>query len=285
MSRDGDAAEAFELVGHPDRLSIIEVLIEARRSDGQSDVQFTSLRDLSNIDDTGRFNYHLNQLLGTFVTKTDDGYRLSSYAHRIMAPMMGGVYDPDRATESVETAGECPDCGSDLWIQPDETTLRVVCDQDHVINEGLLGYPGIVDDRPPAEATETFGLINTQGIELAVAGVCPTCHGPVDGEITAAENADYYLFEAPCGTCGNQFANTVGSCVLTHPSVVSFLHEHGIDVRKTTPWSLSFAHPGAEIVESTEPLRLSVEIQGDEELLSVTVSRSGTVVSTERGEW
>lgn len=282
MSRDGGAADTFELIGHPDRLSIVEVLIEQRREGEGPDVRFTDLRDESDIEDTGRFNYHLDQLVGTFVTKTDDGYRLSSFAHRIMSPMMGGVYDPERAGEPIDTHGECPECGRDLQIAPSETVLQLRCMNDHVINRGLLGYPGVVGDRPPTEANQALGLINVQGTELAVSGTCPTCHGRVEGEISRSDDSEDFYFEAPCETCGNQFANTVGGVVLTHPEVVAFLYEQGLDVRETVPWKHSFVYPGAETVESTDPLRLSVEISGDDETLSLTVDRRGTVVSTER---
>lgn len=282
MANGGGAADVFELVGHPDRLSIVEVLIDERRESEDPYLRFTDLRNESDIEDTGRFNYHLDQLLGTFVMKTDDGYKLSSYAHRIMSPMMGGVYDPDRASDAIETAGECPECGSDLRIEPYETVLQLCCEQEHVINRGLLGYPGVLSDRQAADANEALGLLNRQGVELAVGGTCPTCHGPVDGEIGLDDREEYYFFEAPCGTCGNQFANTIGGVVLTHPAVVGFLHDHGIDMRETTPWELPVAYPGAETVESTDPLRLSVELTRDGETLTATVDRSGDVVSTER---
>jgi hypothetical protein len=282
MARDGDASDVFELVGNPDRLSIVEVLIETRREDEDPHVRFTDLRNGSDIEDTGRFNYHLDQLLGTFVTKTEEGYRLSSYAHRIMAPMMGGVYDPERASDPIETPGECPECDSELKIEPSETVLQIRCEQGHPINRGLLGYPGVVGDRPPAEANQALGLINMHGVELAVSGTCPTCNGPVDGAFHESDDAEYYYFESPCRTCGNQFANTVGGCVLTHPAIVSFFYDHGIDVREMVPWELSFVYPGAETVESTDPLRLSVDIVHDDEVLTVTVDRNATVVSTER---
>lgn len=300
MNTDGTAAAVFEAIGHPDRLSILEVLIEARRSDGTPYVRFTGLRDQSDIDDTGRFNYHLDQLVGTLVTKTDDGYCLSSYAHRILAPMMGGVYDPERATQPIDADGECHLCGAPLRIEPDENILELVCEQGHVNNQGLLGYPGVVGDRSQPAANDALGLINLQGTELATSGVCPTCHGTVEGRIRQVSDDEIgeivrsehdsdrlhservFVFEAPCETCGNQFATSVGGCVATHPAVVSFLFDYGIDVRKTVPWTLSFVSPGVETVASTDPLKFSVEIARADESLTVTVDPSGAVVATER---
>jgi hypothetical protein len=281
---DGGIAGAFELIGHPDRLSILSVLIEARRGEGQNHVRFTDLRDRSDISDTGRFNYHLGQLEGTFVTKTTDGYRLSSYGRRILAPMMGGLYDPTTSPEPFETPGECPECGGTLQIRPDETVLQLVCEQGHLLYEGLFGYTGAITDRPATEASEALGLINVQGVELAISGICPTCHGTVDGEMTLFEDTEYYAFEAPCSECGNQFACPVGACTLTHPVVVAFLYDHDIDVRRCVPWSFPFVYRGHEQVESTDPLRLLVKIPMGDESLAVTMARDGSVVSTERSE-
>lgn len=277
-----DVANAFDLIGHPDRLSIVEVLINARRSDGDPHVRFTDLRDRSRIDDTGRFNYHLERLRGTFVAKTDEGYRLSGYGRRLMAPMMGGGYDADSAPDPIETPGTCHECGGALRIRPDETILQVVCEAGHVVNRGLIGYPGIVRDRQPADASRALGLLNRQGVERALAGVCPTCHGPIDGEIAAVEAGNYYAFKAPCDACGNQFAATVGACVLTRPAVASFLQDRGIDVRRVVPWSLPFVAPGSERLDSRDPFRLSIDVTGDDASLTVTVDRAATVVSTNR---
>ena len=283
-------AALFELIGHPGRLSIVEELIEARRGDSEGTVSFTALRDRSAIDDTGRFNYHLGQLVGTVVEKTEDGYRLSPYGHRITAPLMGGIYDPQRVTDSIETGGFCYDCGANLRIEPTSTVLRLVCEQGHVNNRGLLGYPGVTEGRSPDEASRALGLVNRQGTELAVAGTCPACHGAVDGEIVPLLSAslglngpeEWYVFEAPCGTCGNQFTTTVGGCVTTHPAVVSFLADHGTDVRNCLPWELSFAQPGAEVLQSTDPLRLGVEISRGGDSLHVVLGPTAEVVSTGR---
>ena len=282
MSDEPTAVDALGAIGHEARLSILRALVEVRRTTDDPFVRFTDLRDRAGIDDTGRFNYHLNRLLGTFVRKTEEGYRLSAFGHRILAPMMGGIFDPERDAEPIDAPGECPLCAGSLTIRPRDTTFQLVCEDDHVVNQGLLGYPGVLSDRDPDAVVTALGLLNTQGIELAVAGTCPTCHGSVSGAIDEHDETEAYLFRAPCDTCGNQFANTVGGCVSTHPAVVSFLADHGVDVRRTPPWAHPFQHAGAETVVSENPLQLRVDVDGDDERLSVIVDRSGSVVSSER---
>ena len=307
-------ADAFEQLAHPGRLSIVRALLESRRTSDSPHVSFTELRDRSTIDDTGQFNYHLSELLGTYVRKTEDGYCISEFGHRVLAPLVGGAFDPTWSVDPLESPGSCPECREQLRIEQSETVLQLVCEGGHTLNSGLLGYPEAVAQRSAPAAVEVLGLLNIQGIEAAVAGVCPLCHGDVDGEITLDETQTHnaYLFHAPCETCGNQFTTTVGSCVTTHPAVVAFLWEHGIDARTTPPWQFPFHWPGSERVVSEEPLRLALEVESeglrdsvgegrrdtdvaadrehagvrshrnDTEILTVTVGRTGSVVSTDR---
>lgn len=233
MDDEGDVSDVFELIAHPDRLSIVRALIERRRTAADPHLRFSELRDNAGVDDTGRFNYHLDQLRGSFVTQGDDGYRLSAYGHRLTAPMMGGVHDPDRVEEPIETPGECPGCGESLEIRADGIVLQVACEEGHPLNSGLLGYPDIFNAREPEAANEALVLINTQAFELAVAGTCPTCHAPVDGALRRAEEGAPWYFEAPCDTCSNQFAATTGACVATHPDVVLFFSAHDVDREAT----------------------------------------------------
>jgi len=63
---------------------------------------------------------------------------------------------------------------------------------------------------------------------------------------------------------------------------VSFLYDHGINVRSCIPWSLPFVYRGHETIESTDPLWVPVDVRMADESLIVTMDRGGAVVSTER---
>jgi hypothetical protein len=283
MSRNLSSADVFDLVGEEARMSILRALLAARRSSADAHLSFTDLKEAAGINDTGRFNYHLGKLVDVLVVKTGENYRLSAFGFRMLAPMAAGLYDPDPAVDGIEVPGTCHECGESLRVQPHESVLQVVCASGHIVNHGLIGYPAVVADRPPAEAAATLGLLNTQATELGVAGVCPTCHGRTDGEIEWSDDIDCYYFRAPCEDCGNQFATTVGSCVATHPAVVDFLTDRGIDVRQTVPWRLSFRQAGAEEVVSADPLRLRVGVEdGSGDVLYATVDRDGSAASIER---
>lgn len=275
------SADVFELLGQETRLSILRALLAARRDSDDPHLSFTELKDAAGVRDTGRFNYHLGELLGTLVVDTEDGYRLSSFGFRLFARLSAGLSDPDPDIEPVPLPGHCPECGADLEAAAEGNQFQLVCVEGHTLNEGLLGSPRAVANRSPEAAAETLALVNTQATELGVSGVCPSCHGRTEGGIEHVEGYGY-RYRAPCSDCGNQFATTVGDCVATHPEVVSFLAEHGVDARREATWTLPFRLPDTETVVSEDPLRLRVTVGREfDESLDLVVDQSGSVVSVD----
>lgn len=273
--------DVFELLGDETRVEILRALLEARRNSADPTLSFTELKDAAGVRDTGRFNYHLNQLLDTLVVDAEAGYRLSSFGFRLFARLSAGLSDPDPEIDPVPLPGDCPECGADLRAAAEGNQFQLVCVDGHTLNEGLLGNPRTVAERSPEAAAETLATINTQATELGVSGICPSCHGRTEGGIEWFEEHGY-RYRAPCSDCGNQFATTVGDCVATHPEVVSFLAEFGVDARRETTWTLPFRLPGGETVVSEEPLRLRVTVgEQFEESLDIVVDRSGSVVSVD----
>lgn len=278
MPGKSGTVDVFELLSHSDRLSILRTLVDVSRADGNQSIRFTDLRDRSSIDDNGRFNYHLGRLVGVLVTRSNEQYRLSDFGHRILAPMVAGAYDDATRPDKIETPGRCYRCGKPLAVVAENNVLRVVCDEGHVTNHGLLGYPNVID-APPEAALEALALLNLQGIELAVNGVCPTCHGQVEGSITNSDAADAYLYKAPCASCGNQFAMSVGGRILVDRATANFLHEHGKDPRRTPTWAFPFVRLRTERLVSENPLRIAVDVTEGKEQLTIVVDRNGDVVS------
>lgn len=65
--------EAFGILGNATRVDILRTLAEAGLGETLS---FTALRDRVGIRQGAQFNYHLDKLVGHYVTKTNDGYAL-----------------------------------------------------------------------------------------------------------------------------------------------------------------------------------------------------------------
>lgn len=276
-------SDLFHLVGQPARTAILQALLKQRRDAEEPTLSFTELRRAAGITDNGRFNYHLGELVGSLVVRREDGYRLSGFGFRLIAPLAGEAYDPDADPAPLPVPGECHDCGAALTVQPEEGVLQVICEDEHVINHGLIGYPGVVNGRDPEDAVTALALLSTNMTELGVEGVCPLCHGRTEGEFVENTTDGGYAYLAPCEDCGNQFATSAGGCVASHPAVVSLFDDYGIDVRRRVPWTLPFRRLGAETVIGEDPLRLQLTVGRElDESLTVTLARDGSVRSLDR---
>ena len=73
----GEAApvEAFSLLSNEDRLAILKAIVRADER-GETPLSFSTLREMVDIRDSGRFSYHLRELTDHFLTHSADGYSL-----------------------------------------------------------------------------------------------------------------------------------------------------------------------------------------------------------------
>jgi hypothetical protein len=97
---------AFELLGNPTRLGILRELFEA-----DVPVGFTVLRRAVGVDDSGRFNYHLNRLVDRYVTEVDDGYELSTAGEYVVGAILADAIDQRPGFGSFPVDGTCRHCG------------------------------------------------------------------------------------------------------------------------------------------------------------------------------
>ena len=262
--------EAFGVVAHETRLRTLEVLNEA---DGP--LAFTDLRRRVGADDPGGFNYHLRKLAGRFVRNTDEGYALVDPGRRIVAAVLSGGYTKTFDADPVPVDGTCSECDGALEARFHEEGVRVVCTE--------CGFE-FTDPEIPAGALESVEREQVpmvvdrwlkRGHTAAEYGFCPNCDGRIDGRVTLPTDPDapeWLTGEAleltviyDCWRCGTGWQSTVPFAVLTHPAIVAFHYEHGIDTRKVPSWALDWPKAGAATITNTDPLRIDLAITLDGE--------------------
>jgi DNA-binding transcriptional ArsR family regulator len=286
---EGDPAAAFEALADETRVAILDALAEHRREkdsdpDADTGLSFSELRRAVGAEDSGGFNYHLDRLRDRFVYQDDDGYHLTYAGVSVVAAIRSGTYgEVERDPRPVE--GSCPFCDANLTARYRHAHLRVTCENDHTVF-GTDLPPGVVADRS-LEAVIYLGTRRVyHALELGRDGVCVRCYGPAEHSLdtaTAFADESIRVFRAQCDWCGTRVAGGVTWCVLTHPAVVAFHHEHGVDLRNRFPWTLDLYHDEDAVTElSADPLRLRVDahLGGDE--LRVTLDEDGAVLDAER---
>jgi DNA-binding transcriptional ArsR family regulator len=83
--------EAFAALGNETRIAILLTL------EGCGDaLSYSELMRQVGVYDSGRFNYHLNKLLGHFIDGSNDGYRLRDVGVRAARAVEAETFAPRR---------------------------------------------------------------------------------------------------------------------------------------------------------------------------------------------
>jgi hypothetical protein len=287
-------AAAFDLVGHDVRLGIIRELDRIRRTNWQwKGMTFAELRRAVGVRDAGNFSYHLDKLLGHFVVKDGEEYKLTNAGMELVGAVLSGTVADEARSFSEATAFSCPACERALDAEYDDEYVALAC-PDHGMLFGTSMPPGAFEGRSPAEIVRLATLDARQDVERARAGGCPHCWGPMDVRLDPEEVLDqrtgdtiptggdeaWAAFE--CDRCGMQFWLPAGSCVLTDPAVVAFYHDHGVDVRELPYPELALALPDAGQVLERDPLRIELAVERDGDRLRLLLDGDADVIEAER---
>jgi hypothetical protein len=131
--------EAFAVLGNEIRLDIVRVLWNADAtyeyddvSDTAETISFSELRRRVDIDDNGKFSYHLSQLVPHFIRQTADGYRLSGVGKQIARTVIA-VSGPENVEFSTNLEQDCPVCTAPLTAVYEDQWLGSVA-------PGVTGY-------------------------------------------------------------------------------------------------------------------------------------------------
>jgi hypothetical protein len=304
--------EAFAVLGNEIRLDLLRVLWvagAAREYDDVSDaaesVSFSELRRRVDVDDNGRFNYHLSQLAPHFVRQTDDGYRLSS-AGKEIARTVVAVSGAEEVEFSDDLGADCPLCGAPMAAAYEDQWIRISCTEC----DGLFGdespdgsvfftnYPAAgLSNRTPEEAFATGFYRCMLDISSMMRDVCRECAGSISASVSACE--DHQSGErTPCSCCGTRFPvwaeQRCDACgyakrlpvepfVMVLTPVIAFLDEEGIDpLAPEFDEVVDLLSNRFETSVAEDPFRVTVIVEGETGAISVALDEEMDVVALDR---
>jgi predicted RNA-binding Zn-ribbon protein involved in translation (DUF1610 family) len=279
--------EAFGLLGHEIRFSILEVL-----NDADDELAFSAIRERVGVEDPGQFNYHLGELLGRFVREGEDGYRLAAAGKRVVGAALSGGVTKAMDAETVATDAACMECGESMVARFRADGIAIECPGCGMQYTDPDVPTGIVEGRPPETVATAVELWARRNDLSAGYGFCHYCDGPIDRQLCLpdegiapewfTEDADPDLAATAvhdCKRCGEFWHAAPPIAVLTHPAVIGFHHDHGIDLRETPSWELPWLSADLGTVVAEDPLRLELSIELDDERVTFTFDRELSVVS------
>lgn len=244
--RDGPSLEeALSLVGEETRARIVAELGAATRGGGAvpAVLSFSELMDRVGAEDSGRFNYHLGELVGTFVGKTDRGYVLRPPGRLVYRAIVTGALTDREAVDPVPV-GDCPDCGGTLAAAytPDHL-LAVECEDCGAFVDALGVPPTAVEGRSMAAALDAAHRRRHHRIASMRSGVCHGCGGRVErsidrGSVAPVESMlDYDVYAtAICETCPASALAHPARVALTVPEVTGALAECDREAALVRAW-------------------------------------------------
>lgn len=306
---DSDALspnEAFSVLGDETRVQILHAL-------GRADwpLAFSDLFDRVDYDSTANFSYHLEQLLGHFVERSEAGYELRRAGEQVVEAVLSGAVTETPVLERTPLDEPCFRCGETMEVSYREEAVGLYCTVCGGTRGGssetaawsadpeadILGHvylpPAGVRDRSPRELLRAAEVWTVSEALARSRGVCPRCSAPVDQDVRVCD--DHERGDGRCPTCDQHFAvSLVERCrncifamtsiftirLLASPELMAFMIDHGID--PMAPEAFHVTNLKREQVVSTEPFEARFTFTADDEAITLTVDDELAVVDVTR---
>ncbi|MFB6206061.1 MAG: ArsR family transcriptional regulator [Haloglomus sp.] len=283
-------ADAFALVANDQRFEMLTALWTAQQ-EGETPLAFSEFHDRVGMRDSGQFNYHLDKLTPRFVRQTEDGYALTFAGQQMIGAAVSGTYtEPDVAVGPVSVGG-CPQCEATLEARYEAGRVVIDCpDCGTTVTDWLSAPPVLAAHHDPEELPAVFERLLRTQTTVMTQGFCPVCGGPIESTpVVFLDREHGFDFDDPraarnnilqrCHACGNESYSVIGTAVLHHPAVVSFLYDHGVAVHETPLWEHDWLSDDHAAVRSESPPRVRVTVEADDATMSVTLDDDCDVVS------
>ena len=272
--------DSFAAVANEARLEILKALWV----DG--DATFTDLFDLIDLEDTGQFSYHLNQLLGQFVHKRDDHYALTNVGREIVMIVFTHVDGENSLQGSVALEVPCHSCEADVLARGRDDWLRIDCSS---CGKLYASYPvprAGLHHRESDEILAVFDQRLRRMNGLVHRGICPNCTCSMDRSVVDEAEPEPglpFVFFHECRHCFMELYTVPATGLLEHPAVISFYHDRGLDLFTIPHWELDWMFDGDAInVIDDSPLEYTVDIDVGSDRLRVDLDDEGTARDVQR---
>jgi len=284
-----DPEEVFSAVANETRFDILRTVWDLTKTgSGDGSATFAAVRAETGVQDSGQFNYHLQELSPRFVRKTEEGYEATHAGSQLVGAVVSGVYTDDETAVEPQPVGDCPNCGGTVEAGYADGQMQIECVDCEVTITDIAAPPILAASHDSTSLPEVYSKHLLCEIERINRGFCTHCSGRIDPRVEEIEDPEigglkgFLNVVYECHECGDEIHTAVGAAVIDHPAVVSLFHDAGIDLRRTPVWELDplFETPSEVIGE--DPLRVETTVEVDGEELRLLLGEDMNVVEYER---
>ncbi len=287
--------DMFTALADETRLKILQALW---KFDDQK-ATYSELKDAIDMHDSGKFNYHLGQLVGLFITKSDGEYVLSQAGKHVNGAIASGVYSGQKTIEEIELNSSCRNCGSEQTLRYENEVAHVECHScqvDWVVPVPPAVLAGRDREEIPVVISRYFQTI----FQMTANGFCSYCYGQITpkvgpistmdvgsdykenpGKNEEIQSADVLVVQFDCQRCGATAGSGLDDALLiSYPEVAQFYHKNGIDIQNHLIWDHDL-HQTEHEIQNRDPFIASVAYRVGTSELTITVDEILTVIESQ----
>lgn len=294
---DSDPAEVFGLLADRTRVDILVAMARARKEQGSeavgggvSGLSFSDIYEQVEVDNTSKLSYHLGELVGTFLQKTENGYTFTHAGDQIVRTIVSGNYEQPPDIEPTAVSGECPFCGaSQLETGLGHSVFTVTCLNCERPVFGYFVTPAQVQSHDPGELVASVAATMAGAYSQVRQGVCPWCTGQLTTTVSDDEELDLpesisFLVRDECEHCLRQYNAPLPYRAAYHPASIGFHWDHGVDIMGLEMWKMhNYRLNGQWTSERADgPATYRVVLRQETEALHLFLDADATVTRTER---
>ncbi|WP_152041116.1 DUF7347 domain-containing protein [Salinigranum salinum] len=133
MADNRSATDIFRLLADDTRVGILRAVAVAQYEleqvgAGAAELTFSEIYGHVDVENTSKLSYHLGELTGTYLRKSDDGYSLSHAGERIVRFIVSRNYEQPESFGPEPIDGVCVFCGEEaLEAKLSHQFFRIDC--------------------------------------------------------------------------------------------------------------------------------------------------------------
>ena len=264
---------SFSALSNETRLDILEALWI------HGDATFIDLYDRIALEDTGQFTYHLNQLVGEFIYKSEERYKLTHAGREIVMTVRSSIDGKNPLRTPTVLDVSCHSCGAEIHARCRGDWLSIDCAACEKLYASYPVSRAGLHEREAGAFLSVFDQQLRRMNTLVHRGICPNCACPMDCSVVPDAEPEPglpFVFEHQCRHCLMEVYTVPATGLLEHPAVIAFYHDRGIDLYTIPHWALDWMFDGRAIdVIDESPLEYTVTIEVHGSRLRATLDEQG----------